>query len=132
MVSRLKLIIWCHLDTLSGGLRTLHWGPSPPQTPPNQGNRGNREVIKLINYFFFVFLFFIYGSWEALDRLKSMPQGMGTFSDIETFILRTCFVFLHFWELPSDPKEDLEASSLRNWYPSQLKCKFSKQPLRNR
>ena len=26
---------------------------------------------------------------EALYRLRSMPQGIGTFSDIETFILRT-------------------------------------------
>ena len=31
--------------------------------------------------------------------------------------------------LPGDPKEDLEASKLINWYPSQLKYKFRRNTL---
>ena len=46
---------------------------------------------------------------------------MGTFSDIETFILRNVFFDTFGGSsagLPGDPTEDLEASSLRNSYPS--------------
>ena len=41
---------------------------------------------------------FPYGSWEPLDRLKRMSEGMRTFSAIENLILRTSFsdIFRHF------------------------------------
>ena len=67
-----------------------------PAVTPNRlyrgsprGNRETNQINKLIGWF--LFDFFVYGSWEALDMLKIMPKGMGTFSDIEIFVLRALF-----------------------------------------
>ena len=37
------------------------------------------------------FDFVVYGRWEAVHSLKMLSQGVGTFSNIENFIMRTLF-----------------------------------------
>ena len=59
-------------------------------------NRENREIIIKMNGF----LNFLRGlSWGLLNRLKMLPQDVGTFSTIGQPILRT-FIFWSFLTLP--------------------------------
>ena len=54
----------------------------------------------------------LYGSWEAVDISKSMPQGVGTFSTIENFILRT-FIFGLFLDPMGHGSTRMERGSTR-------------------
>ena len=57
------------------------------------------NLYKKSNFHFFgIFLIFnLYGHWEAVHSLKTLSRGVGTFSNIENFILRTS-IFRHFFD----------------------------------
>ena len=66
---------------------------------PNRDNRENRGINKLINNVRQILDFLIYGRCGPLDRLKRLPQGVGTIStpgqpNSENFFFRA------FLELP--------------------------------